>query len=243
MNEKAKLLMSILGVGIVLTASPVVAQETDKGLNEVLFKIQDVVPEKNADGVVKACNLRATFVNRTSVDIVHASLTLTWHDDVIGDAIDSEERAANEAKRSGTAVETPRYSTAGFTSKTVQSTLKLPPLKMGQQVSLKTKVATDRCFLLLNEMDLHVSNCGSATMLEKGSSSGCSNLFRYVSPQQDEYYVEFTEISPEQQQAMEKSELNSLQKDIDIAYKDTLSAIKTIADDTVAGKQPAVSEE
>jgi hypothetical protein len=231
MNRKAKLLMSILGLSAVLTASPAVAQEEDAALSEILFKIQDVTPEKDADGTVKYCNLRATFMNRTSVDVVNAALVLTWHDDVIGDVIDVEERAANEAKRNGSTALSPRYSTAGFTSKSVQTSLKLPPLKSGQQVSLKTKVATDRCFLLLNDMDINVSNCGSANMIEKTSRQGCADLFRYVSPKEDEYYVEFTDVTPQQQQAIETSEVNELRRGIDASYSDALTSIRAITDE------------
>jgi hypothetical protein len=231
MNGKAKLFMSILGLGAVLTALPAVAQEKSAPLSEILFKIQDVTPEKNADGSVKYCSLRATFVNHTSVDVVNAALALTWHDDVIGDAIDAEERVANEAKRSGSQEASPRYSTAGFTSKSVQASLKLPPLKSGQQISLKTNVATDRCFLLLNDMDINVTNCGSADMVDKGSRQGCSDLFRYVSPKNEEYYVEFSDVTPQQQQAAETSQLNELKEKIDTAYSDALASIQAITED------------
>jgi hypothetical protein len=228
MNGKAKLFMSILGLGAVLTALPAIAQEKSVSLGGILFKIQDVTPEKNADGSVKYCSLRATFINRTSVDVVNAALALTWHDDVIGDAIDAEERAANEAKRNGSQAASPRYSTAGFTSKSVQASLKLPPLKSGQQISLKTNVATDRCFLLLNDMDINVTNCGSADMIDKSSQRGCTDLFRYVSPKEEEYYVEFSDVTPQQQQALEASQINELKKGIDTAYSDALASIQAI---------------
>lgn len=233
MNRKAKIWMQVLSLGMILTAGAAYAAE-----EVVLFKIHDVVPEKDANGKVLYCNVGATFFNRTKMDIANASLTLKWSDDVIGEAIDQEERAEKEQKRVNPRAERSRYTTAGFTGKTINTSLKLPPMKSNQQVTLKTKVDTDRCFLLLNDMDINVNNCGTASMSDKISRQGCGNLFRYISPKMAEYYMEFKEISPEEQLALEESELEGVQKDLIKVFDDTAAIIKGITDET-----PIVTEQ
>lgn len=239
MNKQIKVLMQVLGLSSLLFADAATAavssgrpvkEEADSN-EAVLFKIHDIIPEKDSDGKVTHCNIGATFFNHTKMDIANASISLGWDDEVIGEAIDQEERAEKEQKRLNTRTARSRYSTAGFTTKDIKASLKLPPLKAGQQVSLKTKIATDRCFLLLNDMDVNVSNCGTASMNEKISRGGCSNLFRYISPKMPEYYVEFREISPAEQMAMEDNELDAVRKEMNAVFEGTMAAIKDIAAD------------
>lgn len=235
MSKKAKLLMLALGTLLFAeTSSAAVDAKKKESASEnenVLFKIHDIIPEKNSDGKVLYCNIGATFFNRTSADISNASLNLVWDDEVISDTIDQEERAEKEYKRTNSRAERSRYSTAGFTDKVVKLSLKLPPLKAGQQVSLKTKVLTDRCFLLLNDMDINVSNCGTATMSDKISRGGCSNLFHYVSPKMPEYYMEFKQQSLDEQIASEDNELAEIQKEMETVFDDTVTTIREIVAD------------
>lgn len=235
MSKKAKLLMQVIGLSTALISGVSMAAdsrnaEADKGF--VLFKIHDIVPEKNSNGKVLYCNVGATFFNRTKEDISNAALTLSWNDDVIGEIIDKEERADKEMKRVDPKAPRSRYSTAGFTGKVVNTSLKLPPLKVGQQVSLKTKVDTDRCFLLLNDMDVTVNNCGTAGMGERRSrSSGCDNLFSYVSPKMPEYYTEFKETSYDEQMQLENEEVDSLYNNISSTFDEAIGLIRDITVD------------
>ena len=241
MNGTAKFLAGVLVLGTALFTEAAGAAEKDDEtpLGEVLFKIHDIVPEKNADGKVLYCNIGATFFNNTTMDLTNVALTLRWNDEVIGETIDQEERTAKERQRTNSRAARSRYSTSGFTSKTINLPLKLPPLKAKQQVSLKTKVDTDRCFLLLNDMDINVNNCGTASMSGKVSRQGCNNLFRYVSPTGAEYYTEFKEISPEQQAAIEDAELDAEQKELEQLYNEALTAIENIASEVPAEEASA----
>lgn len=241
MNGTAKFLAGVLVLGTALFTEVAGAAEKDDEtpLGEVLFKIHDIVPEKNADGKVLYCNIGATFFNNTTMDLTNVALTLRWNDEVIGETIDQEERTAKKQQRTNSREARSRYSTSGFTSKTINLPLKLPPLKAKQQVSLKTKVDTDRCFLLLNDMDINVNNCGTASMSGKVSRQGCNNLFRYVSPAGAEYYTEFKEISPEQQAAIEDAELDAEQKELEQLYNEALTAIENIASEVPAEEASA----
>lgn len=233
MHKTATVLTGILMLGTVSISGIAAAapQEKEEQAGEVLFKIHDVVPEKDMDGNVLYCNIGATFFNNTSKDMSNIALTLGWNDEVVGEMIDQEERAAKEQKRKAPNAVRSRYSTSGFTSKDVTVSLKLPPLKAKQQVSLKAKVDTDRCFLLLNDMDIKVDNCGTASMGSSFSRQSCDNMFRYVSPMNAEYYTEFKEISLEQQIAMEDLEFDEAEKELEDIYLETIDVIEDIAKD------------
>ena len=245
MNHKTKLSLAVLLFStLVVPGSLAVAQEAENSDNDaVLFKIHNIVPEKDMNGKVLYCNIGATFFNRTPKDISNVTISLTWNDDVIAETIDLEERADREAKRINPSAQTSRYTTASLSSKDIKATLKLPPIKSNQQVTLKTKVDTERCFLLLGDAEVDVTNCGTAGMTSKSmaSSKGCDNLFRYVSPKSAEYYQEFKEVSLEEQNANEDKILDNTQREIDNAYNAALNTIRNITNEAIAA--PVASNE
>ena len=223
MIKAKKILAYCLGIGFASYVG--VAAAADEG---VLFKIHDIVPVKNADGIVVSCELGATFYNRTESEISNAALTLSWADEVVAEAINQEERNAREARRTSRR-NTPRYNTASYNTKDIALDLRLPPIKPHQQVSLKAKVVTDRCFLLLNDVNMDVTKCGTASSDEKLSKIGCENLFRFVSPKSEEYYSEFKEISPEQMLAQEEGINNAKKMEVLDLYNSTLTTIESIS--------------
>ena len=220
--------MLALGLGLGVADVKAAQNNGEESKKEIIFKIHDVVPEKNADGIVVYCNVGATFFNRTGKNISNLSVSLVWNDDVIGEIIDIEDRAEREARRNKSKEPRSRYSTSSFTSKTVSADLKLPPVKENQQITLKTKVDTDRCFILLNEMDVFVTNCG--TLGETSSKDTCSNYFRYIGPKQGEYYTEFKEISWEEKLLQEDETVSQLQNDLNGLYDETIAVLDAITD-------------
>lgn len=215
MKSTKKVFVSCLALGM---AAALNASAAD---NAVLFKVHDIVPVKNADGNIVSCDLGATFYNRTANEIVNSAIDLVWHDEVVSDTIDQEARQAKEAQRLNRGRSISRFNTATYNDKDLMLSLKLPPLKPYQQVTLKSKINTDRCFLLLGDVDVQVSNCGAsneATVRQGTVAPSCENLFVYVSPQNPEYYSEFQAISPEEQKAQETSQLEQQRKDIDAAF-------------------------
>ena len=223
MIKAKKILAQIFGLSLVSYVG--VASAAEEG---ILFKIHDIVPVKNADGIVVSCELGATFYNRTEAELANASLTLSWDDEVVAEAINQEERNARETRRSSRK-NTPRYNTASYNTKEISLDLRLPPIKSHQQVSLKAKVTTDRCFLLLNDVNVNVTKCGTANSDEKLSKIGCDNLFRFISPKSGEYYSEFKEISPDQMLAQEEGVSNAKKMEVLDLYNSTLATIENIS--------------
>ncbi len=226
MTKLNKLLLCSLGVGLGFMAEAAFAAE-----DTVLFKIHDIVPVKNADGNVVSCDIGATFYNRTANEIKNASLNLVWNDEVIGETINQEERDAKEARRANRK-NVARYNTSSYTSKDIVLKLRLPPLKSYQQVTLKSKVATDRCFLLLNDMEVDVTNCGVSGGDSKQKlpmmQSNCEGLFTYISPASPEYYNDFQAISVAEQNTQENTLMQAKKEAFNTAYQDALKQIDTL---------------
>ena len=225
MNKNAKLFITCLGLGMASYINAAAAAS-----DAILFKIHDVVPVKNADGNVVSCDVGATFYNRTDNEVSNAALNLIWADEVVADAINQEERNAREARRQNR--RTSRYNTATYNSRNVTMSLRLPPMKPYQQVTLKSKIATDRCFLLLNDMEIDVTNCGTAGEGKTVSgrvNNNCKNLFRYISPKNAEYYSESKPVSSEEQSAQEQSESDQQKQEINNLYKEAINSISALS--------------
>ena len=227
MTKTNKLLLCALSCGLVSFIGNVSAAE-----DTVLFKVHDIVPVKNAGGNVVSCDIGATFYNRTANEIKNASLNLVWTDEVIGEAINQEERSAKEAQRANRR-NTPRYNTASYTDKSIVLKLRLPPLKSYQQITLKSKVNTNRCFLLLNDMEIDVLNCGNSSGDKNTKSpsfvqSNCDGLFTYISPASPEYYNDFQAISVAEQTAQEDTLLQSKKDALNSAYQDALKQLDEV---------------
>ena len=227
MTKTNKLLLCALSCGLVSFIGNVSAAE-----DTVLFKVHDIVPVKNSDGNVVSCDIGATFYNRTANEIKNASLNLVWTDEVIGEAINQEERSAKEAQRANRR-NTPRYNTASYTDKSIVLKLRLPPLKSYQQITLKSKVNTNRCFLLLNDMEIDVLNCGNSSGDKNTKSpsfvqSNCDGLFTYISPASPEYYNDFQAISVAEQTAQEDTLLQSKKDALNSAYQDALKQLDEV---------------
>ncbi len=238
MTDKSKLFLACLGVGMASYIGAAAAAS-----DAVLFKIHDIVPVKNADGNVTSCEVGATFYNRTASEISNAALNLVWADEVVADAINQEERNAKEAQRTGRR-NLPRYNTATYNSRNINMSLRLPPLKPYQQVTLKSKVATDRCFLLLNDMEVNVTKCGTAASDSKGSSkNNCDNLFRFIGPKSPEYYSEFKAVSADEQAVQDQGIADKQKQEINNLYRDTITTANGIVDKMKKTRQEISSKE
>ena len=243
MKVNAKNLMRFMALGLVFGAANVYAAPSNNDkepFGEIIFKIHDIVPEKNADGNVVYCNIGATFFNRTKADASNVSLELEWNDNVIGDVIDIEDREEKEANRTKSKAPRPRYSTSSFTSRTVSANLKLPPIKKNQQITMKSKVDTDRCFILLEEMDVNVVDCG--TLVDTGTKGACNKYFQYVSPKSGEYYNDFKEISWEEQLVEEDKYIISVQEEVETSYQEVFDIIDGIVAPLTADERNGKAE-
>lgn len=209
MNNKTKLLISSLAFGAMLstTTSVLAAEKENVDLKgSILFKIHDIAPEKDVNGLVTGCNISITLFNRYERAVSNTQLQLDWDDEVIDEAISQEEMSQKEALRRNPEARTSRYPTSKTTTPTISTVVKIPLINARQQISLKNKVNTDRCFLLLNDMMVKANSC---TFGGEGVSNtrGCQANFQYISPKDPQYYTEFKEVSYEDQLSEEEKQL------------------------------------
>ena len=159
-------------------------------------------------------------------------MNLVWPDDVVSDTIEQEQRAEKEAIRLSRR-NVSRYSTSDYNDKSVSLNLKLPPLKPYQQVTMRTKVNTDRCFLLLNDVEINVSNCttggSGATATGGRGSNACGDIFRFVSVSNPEYYTEFSAVSMQEIQTQEQTQAEKEKSEVNRLFTETIDAINELA--------------
>ncbi len=237
MNKYSKFLLSVIGSSLVFVGAINVAAAADD--EKVMFKIHDIVPEKDADGKVVYCNASATFYNKTTSDITKANMNLVWYDEVIDDTINKEKREELKREKEGNKASAPRHNTAEYVTKDISVLIRLPQIRSKQQLSLKTKIDTDRCFLLLKDMEYSVNECIISSSGEGASSNStdCSTMFEYVSPSAPEYYIDFKEVSYETQVMNDNTAVLNMKSEIEEMYDSAINNIKKIVQTEVEAEE------
>lgn len=240
MTLDKKILLNTACALSMLMTTPLQAAETsekDDGLYSeidelqpaVLFKIHDVQPIRNRDGKVTSCEFNATFYNRSDNEVNNIIVDLTWKDKAIANVVQFEKgvdklkmQEENYNNNRGMFRE-PQSETEKKTPMSLTTSLKVPDLKPYRQVSLHSRIDTDRCFLMINDVDFKFGSCNvvnaknTGVVLQNGANSACEGLFKYVSARDPEFYKEFKKVSFNEEkkakiskQKKEEEELKSL---------------------------------
>lgn len=211
MKIMLKTLCSTVAIMLGFTAYAANAQEAQEETTKpraVLFKIHDIKPVENADGVVTDCDFLVTFYNRTTDSFRQAKLNFGWNDTVSGRYMSTEEQPAQQQQ--------PQMYSRNSKQQPVMeisTIVEMPSLGSYKQSTVKASVKTEKCFLLLDKLNFEVQECnmiGKETNASQNSrrrpsansysNSGCSNLFEYVDSQNPEYFDEFKNISYSEQE-------------------------------------------
>ena len=115
---------------------------------------------------------------------------------------------------------------------TIVTSVDMPSLGSYKQASVKASVKTEKCFLLLDNLNYQVGAC---TMLGQGEDlhssrrskatkddASCANLFEYVDSKNPEYYDEFKNISFSEQERLLSEEKKHDTSDIESVYKEAI---------------------
>lgn len=188
----------------------------------ILFKITNITPVKNSEEIIHACDFSITFYNRSAKNISGASVDMVWEDNSLDTIIKSEEAAQTNQRtraQSRTSRNNPNQLTLG---------VNIPSLKANQQTTVKTRIQTDRCFILLSDVATRVKSCRIEADGVRASeaTSTCANMFRFVSPQSEDFYSDFKDISAEKD-AREMSRKEKLATQINDEYQKTLSELES----------------
>lgn len=196
---------------------------------EVIYKIHDINPVKEDNDIV-SCDFSVTFYNRTPDIISNLSMNIGWLDEVIEDKIKQEKQEQVRDENGRTSGYSGKSKTEQFTSKTISSNLSIPPLPPSKQISIKSSVKTDRCFLLLEKPILKINSCkvGSVANIDK-QAGACNNLFMYVSPESGDYYTDFKPITYDEEKHEIEKQNKQEQKELDSIYNNAITSVKRIS--------------
>lgn len=211
----------------VASAEPSEADTSKK--SAVLFKIHDIVPVKNSEGEVTGCDYNVTFYNRSSVNIGGAVMELEWDDTAVSEVIEQEKKA-DAAENDGN-MNRAHSATERTTNKKLTTSIEVPAIAPSAQAVVSSSVNTDRCFLLIEDVNYKVKNCRSSVDSAANGRLGggsCDALFMFVSPQDAQYYLEFKAVSVAEQRKSAESEFDAKKRKIDEKYRKTMGSIDGI---------------
>lgn len=196
----------------------------------VLFKVHDINPVNEKKDGVEACDFYVTFYNRSPKDINGAVLDLTWIDNSLIEVI-NDERDENQDKNNKSGNVDSRSSVSESAHPIdLTATIDMPALKSYKQITTRSRIKTDRCFLLLEDLALNVRSCNAKNEPSApsgqiisgggmGGNQGCNGLFRFISSKSPEYYVEFKNISYDEQKAEERQQRASEEQELESKYR------------------------
>ena len=206
--KKITEVLTVLMMSIGLLSTPARAAQTNDVAspnvepttrhNAVIFKVHDVVPVSQ-DGIVTGCDFTVTLYNRTDVNFRNFTLNLKWHDtvderfefnsyvkNILGDkAIGEEAKLFGEAEK----------------NKPLETALNVSAFGVNKQLSLKSHINNEKCYLLLQQASYVVTPCDIARNSDGGriasGSDGkeCTGLFQLVDTTNPEYFGEFKPVS------------------------------------------------
>lgn len=214
MINSKKVFVGALGLFFAASVNNAVAQQAARPVIDnpaILFKIHDIKPVLSSEGQTTSCDFAITFFNRSGETINGASIDLTWEDNSIKSLMDEEKKDGNTNRTS---------TVARNTTDSVTANIEVASIKPMGQAVVRTRLQSDRCFLLLEDVKLRVRSCNIASQSRSGSRSAtvCANLFRFVSPNSQEYYREFKPMTIEEEASKKLEEKERIKKDINEEY-------------------------
>ncbi len=180
-------------------AAPKKTEEATTKSDAVIFKIHDIVPVSK-DGIVTGCDFTVTLYNRTAVNFRNFTLNLKWHDtvderfefDSYIKGILGEKITTDETNLLGEAAQ----------SKPLATALTINAFGANKQLSVKSHIDNEKCYLLLQQAAYNVTPCDIARNTSSNNrntfgSDGkeCTALFQLVDTSNPEYFGEFKNVS------------------------------------------------
>ncbi len=224
MSIKKTFILSLFGVIGVTTVS-----QAQMSSSEVIYKIHDVSPVKENNEVV-SCDFSVTFYSRAPQMVSNLELNLSWVDEVIDNQIKAEKQEKVLDANGNVAGYRGQSKTESYTAKKIGTDVSVPPLSPSKQLSIKANIKTDRCFLLLQKPMLSVRKCRYGNGQAEEMIGMCNNLFRYISPEQGDYYSEFKPVSYEQEQKEIEDKAKKEKDELENIYENALSSVKRISE-------------
>jgi len=154
----------------------------------ILFRIENIKPVANEEGLTEKCTFIVTVYNRTQKEVEEANIDLFWRD-----AISAKYRV-NMGSGEVTSVSPQEAMTV------IHKNIVLEKIFPHEQKSFESEVETDKCFLLLDQVEYKVNTCiaaGDNIQIKNNQRIGngsCIGSFDYVNSKNPEYYSEFKDV-------------------------------------------------
>ncbi len=205
------------------------AVQAQNSAPEVIYKIHDVNPIKE-DNKIVSCDFSITFFNRAPQMVSNLALNFSWTDDVIENQIKAEKQEKVYDSEGKVAGYNGKSKTEEYTAKKISLDVSVPPLAASKQLSLKSNIKTDRCFLLLQKPELKIVNCNYGNAKSEENAGICNHLFNYISPEQGDYYTEFKPISYDEQKQEMENQAQKEAQELENIYENALNSVRRMSD-------------
>ncbi|MFV0626901.1 MAG: hypothetical protein ACK5N8_06110 [Alphaproteobacteria bacterium] len=129
----------------------------------ILFKIQDISPVKNSDGKVTSCDYSAVFFNRTNDTLTGASLDFIWEDKTLEELANEDKPAEDQRARS--------YNNRTTDENKISSSIEISNIKSLRQATIRSRIQSDRCFVLMEEMTVKPKSCTMELVYSSGGKT------------------------------------------------------------------------
>ena len=187
----------------------------------IIFRIEDIKPLKNDNDLVDRCQFIVTVFNRMDKEVKEASLDFIWKDNISAKYKIEDDDVKPVAKPEDALT-------------IITKAIMIENILPHTQKSFEFEVETDKCFLLLDQLEYKVTSCiadGDKILIRNNRRIGngsCTNRFDYINSKNPEYYSEFKDI-PESvlQQQLEEQKQAEL-AGVNKAYKSVIASINDI---------------
>lgn len=205
-------------MGALILGMPALAYaETE---DAVFLKIHNVNPIKNTEGKTTACEFNTTIYNRSNTNISDISVDFTWSDDTAkAQPVKTSSTLSNRRLASSNDNEPKADDNSIF------SNISIPTLLAYRQKTIKQKINSDNCFLLMKDPSISVKGC---RVESRRTSFTCQGLFHFVSAIDPQYYTEFKPISLDDQKAQETAQKDADRKVIDDLFNQVETSINKV---------------
>lgn len=191
MNLNYKMTFAGLALGCLVATNAVAADNAQKieptsNLGAVLFRIENIAPITNKDGLTDQCSFMVTVYNRMNKGLKSADIDMEWVDNI-----------SNKYKVTGNKIKVVSDSKA---EEHINKTITIDNIAPHSQKSFAQKVDTDKCYLLLDNLKYNVKTCfieGGVVQYKDSQATNiddCSNNFNYINSKNPEYFSEFKDV-------------------------------------------------
>lgn len=204
----------------------------------VIFKIHDIVPVSK-EGVVTGCDFTVTLYNRTAVNFRNFTLNLNWRDTV--DERFKFDSYVKSILGEGASIQESDLLGEQAAPKPLATAITVNAFGTNKQLSVKSHIDNEKCYLLLTNANYSVAPCDIARNTTSGDKNAvrsdgkeCSAMFQLVDTTNPEYFGEFKNVSvteiAEQNQQIHSQDLTDIDVVISKIVENLGVSDKTLTD-------------